>query len=52
LSRLAGRMVEDLPERVAEEIMTEGAMLLSGVDIDMRFGSPLKSTPFLPDHPM
>ena len=42
LSRLAGRMVEELPERVAEEIMTEGAMLLSGVDIDMRFGEPIE----------
>lgn len=44
LSRLAGRLVEDLPERVAEEIMTEGAMLLSGVDIDIRFGSPIEIT--------
>ena len=44
LSRLAGRMVEDLPERVAEEIITEGAMLLSGVDIDMRFGEPIEIT--------
>ncbi len=44
LSRLAGRMVEELPERVAEEIMTEGAMLLSGVDIDMRFGEPIEIT--------
>lgn len=42
LSRLAGRMVEELPERVAEEIMTEGAMLLSGVDIDMRFGERIE----------
>ncbi len=42
LSRLAERMVHDLPERVAEEIMTEGAMLLSGVDIDMRFGNPIE----------
>ena len=44
LSRLAGRMVEDLPQRVAEEIMTEGAMLLSGVDIDIRFGEPIEIT--------
>ena len=44
LSRLAGYMVEELPDRVAEEIMTEGAMLLSGVDIDMRFGEPIEVT--------
>ncbi|WP_319408994.1 alpha/beta fold hydrolase [uncultured Desulfosarcina sp.] len=44
LSRLAGRVMEDLPDRVAEEIMTEGAMLLSGVDIDMRFGKPIEIT--------
>ncbi|MFO7716245.1 alpha/beta fold hydrolase [Desulfosarcina sp.] len=42
LSRLAGRMVENLPERVVEEIITEGAMLLSGVDIDMRLGEPIE----------
>ncbi len=44
LSRMAEYMVEDLPERVAEEIMTEGAMLLSGVDIDVRFGEPIHLT--------
>ena len=47
LSRLAGWLVEDLPERITEEIMTEGAMLLSGVDIDMRFGRPIEITPRL-----
>jgi esterase/lipase len=52
LSRLAGRMVEELPERVAEEIMTEGAMLLSGVDIDMRFDKPIEITAFVSQQPI
>ncbi|GAB6905468.1 hypothetical protein JCM12296A_13030 [Desulfosarcina cetonica] len=41
LNRLAGWLVDDLPQRITEEIMTEGAMLLSGVDIDIRFGEPI-----------
>ena len=35
LNHLAQRLVDDLPERVTEELMTEGAMLLSGVDMDI-----------------
>ncbi len=46
-SRMAGRFVEDLSERMIEEIMTEGTMLLAGVDVDMRFGTPIRVAPYL-----
>ena len=41
LSNLATRLVDDLPDRALEELMTEGSMLISGVDIDIRFGNPI-----------
>jgi esterase/lipase/1-acyl-sn-glycerol-3-phosphate acyltransferase len=41
LNQLAAWMVEVVPERMSEELMTEGSMLLSGVDIDIRFGAPI-----------
>jgi esterase/lipase/1-acyl-sn-glycerol-3-phosphate acyltransferase len=47
LSKLALRLVDDLPERVIEELMTEGSMLLSGVDIDVRFGNPIPIREYL-----
>jgi len=47
LSRMAELFMGDLPGRMLEEAMTEGAMLLSGVDIDVRFGTPIRVSPYL-----
>jgi len=41
LSKLADLFLKDVPLRLKEEILTEGSMLLSGVDIDIRFGRAL-----------
>jgi len=46
-STLAAKLVKDIPERMVEEIMTEGTMLLSGVDLDIRFGKPIKIEEFI-----
>ncbi|WP_051309465.1 alpha/beta fold hydrolase [Desulfogranum japonicum] len=44
---LAAKMIKDLPDRILEEIMIEGTMLLSGVDLDIRFGKPMTIAPIL-----
>ncbi len=47
LNKLAENLLEDMPERATEEIMIEGTMLLSGVDIDIRFGKPIPVGDFI-----
>ncbi len=43
LSRLADIFLRPLAQRYHEELLTEGAMVLDGVDIDIRFGQPMES---------
>jgi esterase/lipase/1-acyl-sn-glycerol-3-phosphate acyltransferase len=52
LSKLALRLVDDLPERIVEELMTEGSMLISGVDIDIHFGDPIPINDYLQNAPI
>jgi len=44
LSRLAGLFPGHLEARYHEELLTEGAMVLDGVDIDIRFGRPMETS--------
>ncbi len=46
-STIAAKLVKDMPERMVEEIMTEGTMLISGVDLDIRFGHPIAIVDYL-----
>ncbi len=49
VSNVFVRLMEDIPERMVEEIMAEGTMLLSGVDVDIRFGAPIEIKEFMTD---
>lgn len=41
LSRIALNMMENPSQRVMDELLTEGTMIFSGVDVDIRFGDPI-----------
>ncbi|MBU5613134.1 alpha/beta fold hydrolase [Geomonas azotofigens] len=47
LSRLTELFLREAPQHLKEEVLTEGSMLLSGVDIDIRFGSPIDPSTYL-----
>ncbi len=47
LSELAETYLENLPERALEELMTEGTLLFSGADVDIRFGDPIPVADYL-----
>ncbi|GFO64633.1 alpha/beta fold hydrolase [Geomonas paludis] len=47
LSKLSELFLREAPQHLKEEILTEGSMLLSGVDIDIRFGSPIDPSTYL-----
>lgn len=46
-SNIASKLVKDIPDRMVEEIMTEGTMLLTGVDLDIRFDKPINIRDYL-----
>ncbi|BCS95821.1 hypothetical protein DSLASN_14530 [Desulfoluna limicola] len=47
ISRITGSLIDNPSSRTLEEVMTEGSMLLDGVDVDVRFGKPIKVRPYL-----
>ncbi len=49
LSRIAQIVIKDPSKRVKDELMTEGNMLFSDVDITIRFGAPIKIREYLND---
>ncbi|MCP3924094.1 MAG: alpha/beta fold hydrolase [Desulfobacterales bacterium] len=49
ISKLVDRFTDGVPERAEDELMTEGTMLLSGADIDIRFDEPIDIKEYLKD---
>lgn len=49
LGSIANILVKEPSKRMMDELMTEGGILFSGVDITVRFGDPIPIRPYLND---
>ena len=47
IEKIASYLVKGMPDRIVEELQTEGTMLLSGVDIDITIDEPMAIRPLL-----
>ncbi len=47
ISNFVKNFIEGIKKRTIEELMTEGTMFLSGVDIDIRFGEPINISQYM-----
>ena len=50
ISKISDYFVDNMQDRMKEEIIIEGTMLFSGVDIDIRFGKPVIINRFIKDN--
>lgn len=50
LSRMAALLLKEPSKRIMDELMMEGRMLFTNVDITIRFGEPIRLNPYL-NHP-
>ncbi len=49
LSALAQKLIEHPSQQIMDELMTEGSMILSGVQVDIRFSNPIKIADYFHD---
>ncbi len=47
VNRIAEMLVDEIPQRLEEELEVEGAMVVDGVDIDINFGKPIPVNKYL-----
>ena len=49
LSSFAQKLMDNPSQQVMDELMTEGSMILSGVQVDIRFADPIRISDYLHD---